>query len=341
MANPFNLKSGSLFALAAGLAFAGIPAAAQAQEDRGRWQGGSRGEAGAERTERSTRGGDSGWRAERGDRAQRSVAAPQQVPQAQVRAAPQAQVRAAPQAQAQWQGRNPEQGRNTEARPGTRTRGDAAGGGWTGRTRTETRAANTGWQGSRSVDVQRSTADTAVRRQESGRTWASSNDDSRRREAVRGDDYRRGEGWRGSDSRRTETRRDDDRRREGWRDDNRRRDEYRSDYRSGYRDARRDWNRDWRRDNRYNWTSYRASNRHHYRLGSYYAPYRNYSYRRLSIGFSLDSLFFSSRYWISDPWSYRLPPVDGPYRWVRYYDDVLLVDIYSGEVVDVIHNFFW
>ena len=31
----------------------------------------------------------------------------------------------------------------------------------------------------------------------------------------------------------------------------------------------------------------------------------------------------------------------GPYRWVRYYDDVLLVDIYSGEVVDVIYDFFW
>ena len=31
----------------------------------------------------------------------------------------------------------------------------------------------------------------------------------------------------------------------------------------------------------------------------------------------------------------------GPYRWVRYYDDVLLVDVYSGEVVDVIYDFFW
>ena len=49
----------------------------------------------------------------------------------------------------------------------------------------------------------------------------------------------------------------------------------------------------------------------------------------------------SDRYWIQDPWQYRLPQVYGPYRWVRYYDDVLLVDIYSGEVVDVIHNFFW
>ena len=36
-----------------------------------------------------------------------------------------------------------------------------------------------------------------------------------------------------------------------------------------------------------------------------------------------------------------LPEVWGPYRWVRYYDDVMLVDIYTGQVVDVIYNFFW
>ena len=61
----------------------------------------------------------------------------------------------------------------------------------------------------------------------------------------------------------------------------------------------------------------------------------------LSIGFFLDNVFFGSRYWINDPWTYRLPEVYGPYRWVRYYDDVVLVNIYTGEVVDVIHDFFW
>ena len=116
---------------------------------------------------------------------------------------------------------------------------------------------------------------------------------------------------------------------------------YRRDVR---REARRDyrrWNRSWRNDNRYNWHRYRAQNRRHYNLGRYYAPYRNYSYRRIGIGFSLGSLFFGSRYQINDPWSYRLPQTYGPYRWVRYYDDVLLVNTYTGEVVDVIHDFFW
>jgi hypothetical protein len=101
------------------------------------------------------------------------------------------------------------------------------------------------------------------------------------------------------------------------------------------------WNRDWRQDNRYNWQSYRNYNRDIFRLGRYSSPYRGYSYSRLSIGFTLNSLFFGSNYWIDDPWSYRLPEAYGPYRWIRYYDDAVLVDIYSGEVLDVIHDFFW
>ena len=110
------------------------------------------------------------------------------------------------------------------------------------------------------------------------------------------------------------------------------------------REARRDhrrWNRAWRNNNRYNWRHYRAANRRAFRLGRYYAPNSNYSYRRLSIGFTLGSLFFGNRYLINDPWQYRLPEVYGPYKWVRYYDDVLLVNTYSGEVVDVIYDFFW
>lgn len=103
----------------------------------------------------------------------------------------------------------------------------------------------------------------------------------------------------------------------------------------------RGWNNNWRRDNRYDWSSYRNANRNLFRGDRYYSPYRNWSYRRLGIGFTLQPLFYSSSYWINDPWQYRLPDAYGPYRWVRYYDDALLVDIYTGEVVDVINDFFW
>lgn len=101
------------------------------------------------------------------------------------------------------------------------------------------------------------------------------------------------------------------------------------------------WNNNWRGDNRYNWSGYRNSNRDVFRAGRYSAPYRNWSYHRIGIGFRLQPLFYSNSYWINDPGYYRLPEAYGPYRWVRYYDDALLVDIYSGQVVDVINDFFW
>ncbi|MFD2578953.1 RcnB family protein [Novosphingobium colocasiae] len=150
------------------------------------------------------------------------------------------------------------------------------------------------------------------------------NDRDRDRDRWRDNDNRSQTRWRGNDNRWHSN--------DGWRD---------RDNRWGNND-RRNWDRDnWRRDNRYDWRSYRDRNRSHYRMGRYYSPYNNWSYRRLSIGFSLGAMFYSDRYWINDPWSYRLPPAYGPYRWVRYYDDALLVDTYTGEVVDVIYDIFW
>lgn len=100
------------------------------------------------------------------------------------------------------------------------------------------------------------------------------------------------------------------------------------------------WSSDWRRDNRYDWRNYRSRHRSLFRLGRYYDPY-GWNYRRFSIGFSLGSSYYGSNYWLDDPWMYRLPPAYGPYRWVRYYDDALMVNIYTGQVVDVLYNFFW
>ncbi|MDQ2879311.1 MAG: RcnB family protein [Pseudomonadota bacterium] len=102
------------------------------------------------------------------------------------------------------------------------------------------------------------------------------------------------------------------------------------------------WNRDWRHDNRYNWSDYRRYHRDAFHLPRYYAPYGwSYGYRRFSVGFRLESVLFGQNYWIDDPYAYQLPPAYGEYRWVRYYNDALLVDIYSGEVVDTVYDIFW
>ena len=112
--------------------------------------------------------------------------------------------------------------------------------------------------------------------------------------------------------------------------------------RGGWNDNRGGWNNGWRNDRRYDWRGWRNSHRDYFRAGHYRPPYgHSWGYRRWGIGVSIDPVFFAQDYWISDPDYYRLPPAYGSYRWVRYYNDALLVDIYSGVVVDEIPDFFW
>lgn len=119
---------------------------------------------------------------------------------------------------------------------------------------------------------------------------------------------------------------------------------------NGYRDSnwsRNDrghddrWNTGWRGDRRYDWRSNRDRYGNNYRKGRYAAPQYGYARGRISVGVTIGSPYYGSRYWVNNPDHYRLPAAYGPYRWVRYYDDVLLVDIRNGYVVDMINNFFW
>ena len=109
--------------------------------------------------------------------------------------------------------------------------------------------------------------------------------------------------------------------------------------RQGSRWANGGWNRDWRNDHRYDWRSYRDRHRSVFRLGIYFDPF-GYGYRQFNIGYNLPQLYYGQRYWI-DPALYELPYPPPGTIWVRYWNDAVLVDTYSGEVVDVIHNFFW
>ena len=183
-------------------------------------------------------------------------------------------------------------------------------------------------------------------RREAPQQWSDRNRTDRRvttpgsRNEARRDDARRNDKrWNDNDANRHQNwnrdGRNDNRR---W-DNDRRRDNHRWNDRDHKRYS---WDRDWRRDQRYNWKHYRNQYRHVYHAPRYYAPRGwDYGYRRFSIGISLWSGLYSSSYWIDDPYYYRLPPVYGSLRWVRYYDDALLVDIRTGYVVDVIRDFFW
>lgn len=100
--------------------------------------------------------------------------------------------------------------------------------------------------------------------------------------------------------------------------------------RRDYRQARR-WNRHDRRD-------WRRDHRRVYARGHWRAPFRYHAFR---TGIRIAPIYYSSRYYISDPYRYRLPAPGYYQRWVRHYDDVLLIDIRTGMVLDVIRNFYW
>ena len=100
------------------------------------------------------------------------------------------------------------------------------------------------------------------------------------------------------------------------------------------------WSSNWRHDGRYDWQNHRRHHRSIFHLGLYYDPF-GWGYNPFQIGWRMWPSYYSSRFWINDPWYYRLPYAPPGTRWVRYYDDAILVDTWTGQVLDVIYDFFW
>lgn len=103
------------------------------------------------------------------------------------------------------------------------------------------------------------------------------------------------------------------------------------------RDARQDV-RDARREYREDWRDYRKNNRALYARGAWRAPF---AYQRFQPGIVMRPNFYASRYYIVEPGRYRLPAAVGPNRWVRHYDDAVLVNVRNGRVIQVINGFYW
>lgn len=103
-------------------------------------------------------------------------------------------------------------------------------------------------------------------------------------------------------------------------------------------DARRDLRESQRDYHRDAWRDHRRDNRHVYSRGKWNAPFK---YRKFKPGARIGHNYAAPRYVIADPWRYRLPRPAPHQRWVRHYDDMLLVDARRGVVVDVFRNFFW
>src|SRR6187402_2168273 len=92
-------------------------------------------------------------------------------------------------------------------------------------------------------------------------------------------------------------------------------------------------------DRRHDWRDGRHRNPDIYRGGRWDGP-RGYRWRPVNVGYRFDRQFYDRRYWV-DPYRYHLRPVLGWQRWVRYGNDVVLIDVRSGRVLEVNNGFFY
>ena len=167
-----------------------------------------------------------------------------------------------------------------------------------------------------------------------------------RRDEPRGDSGSRG-GNRGDDRRTRDGRGDHDtwrndgtRGRDRGHDDRRDRDRHDWDRRDG---DRRDWDRRNHNDRYSYWqrgrypSVYFSSSRYRY---AWRPPTGYYAYN-WGFGDFLPRSWFGPGAFLIDPWRYDLPLPPPGYDWVRAGYDALLVDAYSGRVVQVVRNVFW
>ena len=123
--------------------------------------------------------------------------------------------------------------------------------------------------------------------------------------------------------------------------------EARQDRREDRREARQERREDRReyrqaqRQNYRDWRAYRQAERNAFRRDAYVAP-RGYRYRPVRVGARLDSnLFWGSRYWINARDYYLPQPRHNYQRYIRYGNDVLLINTRNGRVIAVYDRFFW
>lgn len=148
-----------------------------------------------------------------------------------------------------------------------------------------------------------------------------------------------GQSWQGQHDQGPRSDRNNDRRDDrhpGWNNNG-------SNNNNGWNNNGRDWRPD-RNQQRPRFDRRRYGQNYHsqqrYR-GYAYRPPSGFYIRSWSYGDLLPRSWWSNQYQLNDWWSYGLPIPPIGYEYVRVGDDVLLVDMYSGRVVQVIRDVFW
>jgi len=99
----------------------------------------------------------------------------------------------------------------------------------------------------------------------------------------------------------------------------------------------------WRNNNaRANWSQFRRNVQapKRFRAGAYHRP-RGFHYQRWSYGQRLPSIYYGRQFWLLDAIAYGLFAPPPGLIWVRYGDDALLIDQYTGEIVQVRYDVFY
>ena len=84
--------------------------------------------------------------------------------------------------------------------------------------------------------------------------------------------------------------------------------------------------------------NFNASRRFHAPV--YHRPAGWYQ-RRWTYGEILPSLFWAPQFWLSDYYDFGLMPPPADTVWVRDGDDALLIDRFTGEIIQVDYNVFY
>ncbi|WP_260926612.1 RcnB family protein [Novosphingobium sp. 9] len=105
------------------------------------------------------------------------------------------------------------------------------------------------------------------------------------------------------------------------------------------RQDRRELRRD-RQERREDWRDYRQAHRDVYHRPAYAGP-RGYRYVRVGVGHRFAPAYYGQRYWVNDYARYRLPAPRAGARWIRYGNDVVLVNTRTGVVLQAYNGFFW
>jgi Ni/Co efflux regulator RcnB len=80
---------------------------------------------------------------------------------------------------------------------------------------------------------------------------------------------------------------------------------------------------------------------HHAIRGPSFRYPQGFSYRVWTTGAILPSIFLTQSYFYDDYAPLGLGPPPAGYRWVRYGPDLLLVNIYTGRIADVVDGVFY